>query len=287
MDSSRAAACLLICGTLAAPQAKANPGFAPAPEIDQAFTRLYNFDFSGSHAVLDQHIAANPSDPLGFAVRASAYLFHELDRLGILEGEFFADDKRLIDKKKLKPDPDVRAKFFATVDAAQTRALAVIKSDPDDRNALFALCIASGVVTDYVALIEKKQFGSLSHVKKSTQYAQRLLKLDPQFYDAYLTTGLTEYLIGSLPFFVRWFIRIDHVEGDKDQGIRNLELVAREGRYLKPFAKVLLAMVYLREKRPLDTQRLLVELSGAYPENKLFRKELAKVTAKIGSGGGY
>src|SRR5277367_4514748 len=84
-------------------------GAGPA-EIDLAFTRLYNFDFPGAHAALDQRIATHPEDPLAYSVRASAYLFYELDRLSILEGEFFADDRRIADKKKIKPDPDIRVK---------------------------------------------------------------------------------------------------------------------------------------------------------------------------------
>ena len=160
-------------------------------ELDRTFARLYNFDFGGAHAALNRHIAANPSDPLGHAIRASAYLFFELDRLGILESEFFADDKRIIDKKKLKPDPMIKAALFNAVEEARARSQSILAGSPNDVNALFAMCITYGVVTDYTALVEKKQISSLSHVKRSAAFAQRLLKIDPQFYDAYLSTGLT------------------------------------------------------------------------------------------------
>src|SRR5216683_7008407 len=114
---------------------------------------------------------------------------------------------------------------------------------------------------------------------------QRLIKLNPQFIDAYLTTGLSEYLLGSLPFFVRWFVHFDGVDGSKATGIESLQLVARSGHYLRPFAKILLAMVYLREKQPQQTQILLASLTSEYPENQLLRKELAKVAEQIGRGG--
>ncbi|MBX5495272.1 MAG: hypothetical protein IRZ15_08040, partial [Bryobacteraceae bacterium] len=51
--------------------------------IDDALSRLYNFDFSGAHRILDRHLATNPSDSLAFSMRAAAYLFYELDRLQI------------------------------------------------------------------------------------------------------------------------------------------------------------------------------------------------------------
>lgn len=253
-----------------------------APEIDQAFVHMYNTDFRGAHGLLDRYISAQPSDPLGYAVRASAYLFSELYRLGILESEFFADDKRIIEKKKLQPDAEVKQKLFRTIDDAQARASQVLKSNPNDQNSLFAMAITQGVTMDYTALVEKRQLSSLSSARRANDYAQRLLKINPQYYDAYLTTGLNEYLIGSLPFYIKWFIHFDGVNGNKNTGIQNLQLVARSGHYLRPFAKILLAMVYLREKQPGETQKLLAGLTSEYPENPLLRKELAKVAAQVG-----
>lgn len=253
-------------------------------EIDQAFLRLYNFDFRGAQSLLDRHIASHPKDPLGYGMRSSALLFTELDRLGILESEFFADDKRIIDKKKLKPDPEIKTKLFQAVGEAESRALADLNKNPNDTNALFSLCMTSGVVTDYTALVEKRQLGSLSHVKRSVAYAQKLLKINPNFVDAHLSTGITEYLLGSMPFFVRWFIRVDEIQGNKEAGIQNVELVAKKGNYLKPFAKILLAIAYIREKKPSRTETLLGELSRDFPENPLFRKELAKVSLKLRNG---
>ena len=253
-------------------------------EIEQAFSRLYSFDFQGAHTILDRHIASNPDDPIGYAVRSSTYLFSEMDRLSILESEFFSSDKRIAEKKKLKPDPLVKAKLLKAIDDAQARAQTRLDANPNDQEALFSMCITTGVQTDYTALVEKKQISSLAMVKKGAMYAQRLLKLNPDFYDAYLTTGMTEYVIGSLPFFVRWFIKVENINGNKEQGIKTVEIVARKGHYLKPFAKILLAMAHLREKRPRAAELILAELVNDYPENPLFRKELAQLTVKLQSG---
>ena len=148
--------------------------------------------------------------------------------------------------------------------------------------ALFSLCIAQGVTTDYMALVEKKQIASLGPAKKSNNYAQQLLKIDPKFYDAYLTTGFSEYMLGSLPFFVRWFVRFDNVSGNKERGMENLRLTSREGHYFKAFAKILISLISIREKKPLEAQKLLAELTHEYPANPLFRKELVKISNKLG-----
>ena len=112
-------------------------------------------------------------------------------------------------------------------------------------------------------------------------YAQRLLKIDPKFYDAYLTAGITEYMIGSLPFFVNWFVHSTMWPAAR-KGVERLRLVAREGHYFKPFSKIMLSIIALREKRPQEAQQWLTELARDYPENRLFRKELAKVNTKLG-----
>jgi hypothetical protein len=252
-----------------------------ADDVEEAFHRLYNFNFPAAHAVLDQRIAAHPAEPLPYAVRASAYLFYELDRLGLLEEEFLTDDDRIAAKRGLKPDPATRAKFYKAVEDAQSRARTVLAAHADDRDALFTMCMAQGMVTDYMALVEKHQVRSLAQAKTSNRYAQQLLRADPQFYDAYLSTGISEYLVGSLPFFIRWFTHFENVQGNKEQGIRNLKLVADRGHYLRPFAKILLGIVYMREKKPRNAEVLLAELTQEYPQNPLLRRELGKVQAML------
>jgi hypothetical protein len=44
----------------------------------------------------------------------------------------------------------------------------------------------------------------------------------------------------------------------------------------------MLSIIGLRDKRPQEAQQWLTELARDYPENRLFRKELAKVNIKLG-----
>jgi tetratricopeptide (TPR) repeat protein len=268
---------ILIAALFAAP-AWAAPD---TPTIETALHSLYDFDFPAAHATLDAYIAAHPQEALPYAFRGAAYLFWELDRMGALEMEFLTDDDRLVEKTHpQQPDPAVRRKFLQAVEDAQKRAQSVLSANPKDRDALFALCVVGGISTDYMALVEKQQIGSLSQARRANAYAQRLLKLDPKFYDAYLTAGFSEYMVGSLPFFIRWFVHFDNVQGDKQRGIHNLELVAREGHYFGPLAKVFLGIIDLREKRPAEARQLLAELVRDYPGNPLYRKELDKLDRK-------
>src|SRR5580658_11157129 len=55
--------------------------------LDDAFGDLYNFNFPAAHQAVDRYIAEHPQESLPYSVRASGYLFYELDRLRILESE--------------------------------------------------------------------------------------------------------------------------------------------------------------------------------------------------------
>ena len=204
-----------------------------------------------------------------------------LDRLRILQTEFFRDDDEIVGKNKLKPDPDVYIRFTAALEQAESLARARLIEEPNDVNAHFALCLRAGLLTDYVALVQKRGLRSMKHARVANQWGMSLLELEPNFHDAHLSTGINEYLIGSLPFFVRWFVRIEGVEGSKEQAFRKLEIVAREGRYLGPFARILLSIMALREDQPERARSLLAELSRDFPENRLLRRELDKVSRDL------
>jgi hypothetical protein len=242
--------------------------------IRQAYTRLYNFDFAGAHKIAQHQVALLPQDPMPHAVDAAAYLFGELARLRILEFDFFNDDDKLVDRRKLVPDFTIHEKFFAEVDTTERLGNARLALKADDRDALLAMCMVTGLVADYAALIERRRFGSFSLSKKSQIYAHKLLDLNPPVYDAYLTFGSAEYVVGSIPFFLRWLVHFDGVKGSKEKGTEELELVAEKGSYYGPFARVLLAVIHVREKRPAEATRLLSGLIAEFPENPLFKKEL-------------
>ena len=267
---------------LVCPLLKAAP--VVQPSIERALDRLYNFDFESAHEILDEHRAENREEPIGASIRAAAYLFEELDRMKILEAEFFEEDKRIAAAEGLEPDPEIRENLMAALDLAERLAEARLAEDPDDRDALFALTLKEGVLNDYRGLVEKKKLGAVTGRKTGSGYAQRLLELDPTYYDAHLANGVNEYVLGSLPFFVRWFVRIDGVKGNKQEAVSELELVAERGQYLGPFARILLSIIWLREDEPERSAALLGELSREYPENPLMRKEYQKVQERLHGG---
>jgi tetratricopeptide (TPR) repeat protein len=267
---------ILIADWNAAPACAQND----STEVDRAFHRLYNFDFTGAHSIIDAHIQSNPDDPLGYSLRGAVFLFTELHRLQILDIDFFSDDDKVTDKKRLKPDPTARLNIFSATAEARRKAAAQLVQRPEDRTALFAQCMASGLEAEYSGLVEKKYLRSCSLAKENQSHARRLLALNPPFYDAYVTLGSTEYLVANLNFIFRLFVRFENIKGNRQKAIENLKLAIDQGRYYQPYAKILLTVVYLREKRVDDALTIMKELERDFPENPLFKKEAALLAEK-------
>ena len=247
------------------------------PELDAGFHLLYELKPEEARSQFEAWQKSHPEDPLGSASEAAAYLFEECYRQGVLTSEFFLDDKRFLGKIPLKPDPELRAAFFAADKQAQDLAQLQLKSNPDDPNALFAMTLSVGMQADYASLIDKQQLDSLKKIREADKYAKKLLVIAPDAADAYLGLGTANYVIGSLPGFKKFFLGFAGIHGDKKVGIQQLEIAADRGRYLRPFAKILLALAALREKKPEVARAQLTELVAEFPENPLFVSELAKV----------
>jgi hypothetical protein len=64
---------------------------------------------------------------------------------------------------------------------------------------------------------------------------------------------------------------------DKEEGVRQLQLTAQHGRYLRPFAQLLLAVASLRDQDRNGARRLLASLSREFPGNRLYKQELNRL----------
>jgi hypothetical protein len=247
------------------------------PEIDAGFHLLYELKLTEARAKFAAWQKSHPQDPLGSGSEAASYLFEECYRQGILTSEFFLDNKRFLGKVALKPDPALRAAFFAADKKAQDLAQLRLQANPNDKNALFSMTLSLGLQADYASLIDKQQIQSLKMTGEADTYAKRLLAVAPEAADAYLGLGTANYVIGSLPAHKRWFLAFAGIHGDKVVGMQQLEIAATGGRYLRPFAKILLALAALREKKTEVARTQLSQLVAEFPENPLFASELAKL----------
>jgi len=245
--------------------------------LDLGFRQMYNLQFEEAHRTFKGWEQLHPDDPLGPASDAAAYLFSELDRLGVLQLELFLDDQKFKQSKKLAPDPVTRRAFDASVTLSEQIADRVLARSPGDGNALLAKVMDLGLRSDYLALIDKRYLASVREMKSAGLLAQSLLARDPTCYDAYLAIGVENYILGLKPAPLRWVLRMYGAETDKDQGLQKLRLTAEKGHYLQPFARLLLAVAALRDKNSNEAKELLAGLVQQFPNNTLYQRELERL----------
>jgi hypothetical protein len=251
---------------------------APKPDLlEDGFREMYNLDFRAAHDTFRNFERLHPQDPMGPVSDAAAYLFSEFDRLQILQTEFFVEDSNFKEHTSLTPDPHLKQAFDAALQRGQQLADRALAANPGDKNATFAKILRLGLHADYLALIEKSYLPSLGEMKDGRIMAEQLVASDPSYYDAYLAIGVENYLLSLKPAPVRWLLRISGAQTDRDVGLERLRLTAEKGRYLKPFARLLLAVAALREHRNDRARMLLAQLASEFPHNRLYTQELARL----------
>ena len=97
--------------------------------------------------------------------------------------------------------------------------------------------------------------------------------VDSRCYDAYLALGVENYLLGIKPAPVRWLLRAGGANTNRGEGLRELQVTAERGHFLKPFAKLLLAVAALRRHDDQNAKLILSELHREFPHNLLYERE--------------
>ena len=249
----------------------------PLAGLDEGFRKLYDLNFAGAEKDFEAWEKVHPENPMGPASEAAGILFSEFNRLGVLEAQFYENDSVFASRKKYETNPNEKARFDQRLSRAEDLARSRLQRDPRDRDALLAMTLASGLRSDFAALIEKRNLASLHYTKEATSWANQLLAADPTCYDAHLASGVSRYIIGSMAAPVRWLLRIGGVQGDKEGGIAELQMTAERGHLLAPFARILLAIAYVRDKDTVRARAMLLGLEREFPDNGLFGKELARL----------
>lgn len=269
----------VFCALCLMARAEDIPRAASVSALDRGFSGLYNLDFAGAEKDFVSWQNLHPDDPVGPVSEAAGFLFSEFNRLGVLEAQFYENDSAFSGRPKLSPDPGVRQVFQNAIGRAESLSHTRLAKDPKDRDALFAMTLSSGLQADYAALIEKRNMASLHFTKQASAWAQQLLAICHDCYDALLATGMSKYVIGSMAAPVRWVLRMGGLPADKQGGIADLQTTADHGHYLAPFARILLSIAYVREKDKTRAIQLLAGLQKEFPRNSLFAREIAHLQA--------
>jgi hypothetical protein len=250
---------------------------SPQGPLDVGYVHLYNLDFPAAHGQFNSWIQSHPDDPLGTASDAAAYLFGEFDRLSVIDVQLFADQSRFDNRSRLTPDPAVRKAFEERADQTNRLAEAALARNPKDANALYAKTLVCGMRSDYALMIDRRDVEALSFSKQASALSHQTLVANPTLYDAYLASGVENYMLSLKWAPLRWFLSMTGAGTDRQEGLRLLNITADKGHYLAPFARMMLAVAAIRDGRPQQARDILTALAQEFPHNSLYVRERDRI----------
>jgi len=254
--------------------------FTAVPELTAGFDLLYEQKFTEAREAFASWESRNPEDPFGEVAVAASYLFEELYLQGVLTSDFFLNEKKFLHGIDGRPDPERMGHFHEALAQASQLARERQKANPKNGEALFALTLAAGMESDAESILQKRHMSALKRMKEANEYAKPLLAQHPEAADAYIAPGIANYIVGSQSAGSRFALWLGGIHGDKKLGMEQIAKTAENGCYLRPFAKIMLALAARREKQDALAQNLLRQLSQQYPANALFASEYAKAMAQ-------
>ena len=272
---------VLACALLATAGIGAASQFED-PLKDPGFVHFYNNEYDEAIADFDREVKQNPEDPQLWNHLAQSVLYREMFRNGALESELVSGSNPFLRRPKMQISAQDKARFNDAIAKAMELSENALARNPRDVQAWYAQAVAHGLVANYLFLVEKSWLDSLREVTEAWKADEHAIAIDHNFADGRLILGINEYVVGCLSPWWRMVVRLGGVHGDRQDGIRQLQLVAQTGVLNRYDAQALLAAIYRRERQPQRAIPLLQELAQRFTHNYLFRFEEVEMYSDLG-----
>ena len=244
---------------------------------------LYNLDYTEAKEKFSQMTKIIPDHPAAYVYLANNLWLETLNKSRRLSTSLYSGTSFYIQKNESdNSDKERDREFERLITRATALSTAAIQKNPADPEALYYQASALGLRAGYTATVGRSFRRAIGDANKSIQLDNKVLKVDPGYYDAYLSIGLYEYVVDSLPFAWRVLARLAGLKGSKNRGIQELESVVEHGKYASDDARVLLIGLYTRERKPERALEKLDYLYKKYEQNYLFGVERGRLLYQVG-----
>ena len=237
---------------------------------------FYNLEYDDAIAIFEKLRHAEPNNPAWHNHLAMTYFYKALYVAGELQGDLYSASNRFFNKKPVF-DPTLKQLFRQANEAAVRSCEQRLKKNGKDQEALYACGVAYATRATFLGLIERAKLGFVGSANKANDYHSRLLQLNSSYYDAYLVTGIYDFVLGSLPAPLKFLLFFAGLAGDKERGLIAVQSAAQRGEFAREDAKIVLTVMYRREKRYDDARGTLRDLEALFPRNYLLPLEIASL----------
>lgn len=275
----------LIASSLCMGQQTVTP--QPPVEIDRAqfdelrnqgFEALYNLDYETARQKFKELARLFPEHPAGPQFLAAALWSQTLYQSRRLQASVY-NTESFYAKNEDKADPQVVKQFRELTRQSKQLCEARLKRNARDIEALYFLGAVEGLKAAFSYAVERRFVAAALDGSRGVDRHRDVIRLDPNFHDAEVTIGLYDYTVGGLPLLLKVVYGVTGARGSKKRGIETLERVAREGKWARDDARIVLIALYKREGRFNDAINVTRDLAAKYARNYLFKLELADALA--------
>jgi tetratricopeptide (TPR) repeat protein len=246
------------------------------------FSDIFNMDYDEAKEVfisLEKQYPLHPAPPLYLA--SILWLEEMLRRQDLDLNRFMAPSYFSRETNESMPSRE-RAAFFEDLQRSEALSNAILKNNPQDKDARYFLGTSYGLRSTFAITIDHSLREAFGNGNKAYSYSRQLVKEDPDYYDAYLISGAYEYIVGSIPWYLKWMAFVIGIHGSKEEGLRQLRLASEKGQYVRDQAQLVLLVLDVREHDYAEALAIARELNNRYPRNFLFPLNIAQILKMAG-----
>jgi tetratricopeptide (TPR) repeat protein len=246
------------------------------------YQAAYNLDHDEALAAFRRAVEADQADPAGYRAIAGVAWLNLMFTRGALSADEFLSSLPESNAAMAPPPAAMAAEFRANIDKSIELAEAQVRLRPRDAAAQFNLGAARGLLAAYTVTIEGSLFGAVSLARGAFKAMEQVRVLDPSRKDASFFTGSYRYAVANLSAVKRWMAYLAGFSGDRNVAVRMLEESAAYPSDVQADARILLVLVYNKERRYEDALRMLEGLRLDFPRNRLLWLETGAAEMRAG-----
>jgi tetratricopeptide (TPR) repeat protein len=246
------------------------------------FADIFNMDYDQARktfAALGKEYPQHPAPPLYLAC---IFWLEEMLRRQDLSLNRFIAPTYFSGKTDFVMPPQERTAFLNNLQKSQDLAKAILKKNRSDMDARYFLATSYGLRSSFAITIDHSLREAFSNGNKAYSFSKQLIEENPNYYDAYLTVGIYEYIVGSIPWYLKWMIFVIGIRGNKLEGMEHLTLASEKGQYVKNEAQLVSMVLNVREHRYAEALEIACFLNNRFPRSFLFPLNVAQILQMSG-----
>lgn len=248
----------------------------------KGFTEIYNLDYdeaATTFAALRREHPQHPAPPL---YTAAVIWLRELFERQELDLDRFITPGYFSQPTERQMAVAHRQAFFSSLEESRKLCQDVLSRDSRHQDARYFLGSAHGILGSFAITIDRSVRQAFSHGKQAYRYHHALIQEDPQYYDAYMSVGLYEYIVDNIPWYIKWLAILIGYRGSEERGFQYLGLAAEKGRFVADDARLLQMVLYVHEGRNAQALENARRLHQKYPRSYILHLNQAQILERMG-----